>query len=192
MNSARAPHERLTDAVVELLLAEGFEGVTVRRVAAAAGVSIGAVQHHFPTKAAMLQAAMDRSSTQAEARVAAALAEAPTPERLLRTLATELLAAGPERRMSSVVWLQRAARAVVDPAMAAGHARDWRGVEDQLTLAVSACRPDKAAEWCADTAASLLALLDGLAVALLTEPDRMPAERAERLVAARLDEILAV
>ena len=48
--------------MTSVLVAEGFEGVSVRKVAARAGVSIGAVQHHFPTKDAMLAAAMERAS----------------------------------------------------------------------------------------------------------------------------------
>lgn len=38
------------DAVVRVLVRDGLDGLSVRRVAAEAGISIGAVQHHFATK----------------------------------------------------------------------------------------------------------------------------------------------
>lgn len=95
--AAPAPRDRLLDAVIELLLADGFEGVSVRRVATAAGVSIGAVQHHFPTKQAMLTAAMERVSAEFTARLQHGAEGEDDPETLLRTLLTELLGAGEER-----------------------------------------------------------------------------------------------
>jgi AcrR family transcriptional regulator len=50
--------QTLTDAVVAIIAESGFEALSVRTVAARAGMSIGAVQHHFPTKSQMLAAAM--------------------------------------------------------------------------------------------------------------------------------------
>ncbi|MGL5817052.1 MAG: TetR/AcrR family transcriptional regulator, partial [Phycicoccus sp.] len=58
-----APSARIVDAVIDLVAERGMEGVSVRAVAGRAGVSIGAVQHHFPTKEAMLLAANDRIGT---------------------------------------------------------------------------------------------------------------------------------
>ena len=48
--------ERLVAAGVALLGARGRGGVTVRAVAAQAGFSVAAVQHHFPTKERLLDA----------------------------------------------------------------------------------------------------------------------------------------
>src|SRR5699024_6177811 len=48
----------IIEAVIAIVADAGFEGLSVRAVAARAGVSLGAVQHHFPTKAEMLTAAM--------------------------------------------------------------------------------------------------------------------------------------
>jgi len=48
--------ERLVEAGVALLGATGRGGVTVRAVAAQAGLSVAAVQHHFPTKERLLDA----------------------------------------------------------------------------------------------------------------------------------------
>jgi TetR/AcrR family transcriptional regulator, transcriptional repressor of bet genes len=42
--------EALVDAAIESLKRYGYEGLSVRRIAAAAGVSIGLINHHFPNK----------------------------------------------------------------------------------------------------------------------------------------------
>jgi TetR/AcrR family transcriptional regulator, transcriptional repressor of bet genes len=186
-----APSDRLVATVIELLMADGFEGVSVRRVATAAGVSIGAVQHHFPTKAAMLDAAMEQISEAFTGRLTEQLTADDDPERLLRVAAEELLGIGEERRAAGVIWLQRLARAAVDPDVARGHAADWLRVEDLISRLLSQCRADLDREWCRDRAAGLVALLDGLAAAVLTEPARMPPERARRILDAELDGVLA-
>jgi AcrR family transcriptional regulator len=184
------PRDRLLDAVIALMLADGFEGVSVRRVAGAAGASIGAVQHHFPTKSAMLAAAMERVSDEFMARLRASTDGADDPELLLRSVLTELLGAGEERRKATVIWLQRMARAAVDPEVAAGHAREWRELEALIAGLLWQCRKDQDTAWCADAAAELLALLDGLSAAQATELERMPSERAERLLDRRVRELL--
>ena len=42
--------EALVDAAIESLKRHGHEGLSVRRIAAEAGVSIGLINHHFPNK----------------------------------------------------------------------------------------------------------------------------------------------
>ena len=42
MPDVNGPSDRLLDCVLDLLVAEGYEGISIRRVATAAGVSIGA------------------------------------------------------------------------------------------------------------------------------------------------------
>ena len=170
--------DRVVEAVIELLVAEGFEGVSVRKVAALTGVSIGAVQHHFPTKTAMLTAAMDATSAQFQARLSQRVPEGSSPADALRQLTALLVGAEPDERPATVLWLQRIARAAVDPAVAEQQAREWGDLAELIVALLAAARPDRSAEWVADRAAALLALVDGLAIAVALEPQRMPRERA--------------
>lgn len=48
--------ERIRVAALRCFAAQGTSGTTLRGVAAAAGVSVGLVQHHFATKAGLIQA----------------------------------------------------------------------------------------------------------------------------------------
>lgn len=57
---SRATREALLDATIESLAAVGWHGTTVVAVAARAGVSRGAAQHHFATRDDLVRAAVDR------------------------------------------------------------------------------------------------------------------------------------
>jgi len=46
--------EALIEATLRCLKAHGHEGVSVRRISAAAGVSIGLINHHFPSKSGLV------------------------------------------------------------------------------------------------------------------------------------------
>jgi TetR/AcrR family transcriptional regulator, transcriptional repressor of bet genes len=187
MPNVDGPSDRLLDCVLDLLVADGYEGISIRRVAAAAGVSIGAVQHHFPTKDALLAAAMGRVSQQFQERLDRRLAPGAGPAEVLRAVAGELLGAGQERRPASVIWLVRLARAAVHEPTAEVHRREWQQVEDLLADLIAAVRPDLAEQAARDEATLLLGLLDGLAGAVAVEPGRLPGERAEALLARHLD-----
>ncbi|SET41210.1 DNA-binding transcriptional regulator, AcrR family [Geodermatophilus poikilotrophus] len=190
MPGVTGPSDRLLDCVLDLLVAEGYEGISIRRVATAAGVSIGAVQHHFATKDALLTAAMDRVSQQFQQRLERRIAPGAGPAEWLRAVADELVSTGEERRPASVIWLVRMARAAVHEPTAEVHRREWQQVEDLLAQLVAAARPDLAEQSVRDEATVLLALLDGLAGAAAVEPGRVPPERAEALVARHLDALL--
>src|SRR5271155_4667240 len=49
-----ARREALVEATLRCLKKYGHGGVSVRRISAAAGVSIGLINHHFPSKASLI------------------------------------------------------------------------------------------------------------------------------------------
>src|SRR6201995_238671 len=48
------PRRSLIDATWRCLKKHGHEGVSVRRISAEAGVSIGLINHHFPSKSGLI------------------------------------------------------------------------------------------------------------------------------------------
>jgi len=58
-SQARRTRARILDAATEAFRAHGYAGTTVAAVAAAAGVSVAAVELAFPTKPDLLKAAID-------------------------------------------------------------------------------------------------------------------------------------
>ncbi len=184
-----SPSAALLDTVVTLIVRDGLEAVSVRRVAAAAGVSIGAVQHHFPTKDAMLLAAMDLVATHGT-RLLDRIVAAHPPAEALRSSVHLLAGLEPGGRDGTAVWLAFVARACSDATVAARHARRWAQAETLFAqLLVAADATDETGS--RDRAAELLALVDGVAVALAVEPARMPAERARHVLDTAVDRLLS-
>jgi AcrR family transcriptional regulator len=78
-----ATRERILDAVVRSVDEAGFARTTSQRIARCAGVSVGAVQHHFPAKNDILAAVLERSFESLAARFEGApLAGAPLEARV--------------------------------------------------------------------------------------------------------------
>lgn len=74
----RETQERLIRATIESLVEDGWSGTTTRSIAHRAGVSQGAQQHHYPTKRALVEAALQ--SVLREQHTAATTWELPASE----------------------------------------------------------------------------------------------------------------
>lgn len=101
MDRRRERRERIVLAVLELASREGVDRVTLRSVAAEAGISMGQVQHYFPSKDDMLLAAVELAVSDMEARVGArveVLDEDEDGEILLRAILEEMLGGHPDVR----------------------------------------------------------------------------------------------
>ncbi|MGL4175775.1 MAG: TetR/AcrR family transcriptional regulator [Dermatophilaceae bacterium] len=184
-----APSARIVDAVIDLVGEHGVEGVSVRAVATRAGVSVGAVQHHFPTKAAMLLAANERIGAVVVERVQSLLARARTPATALRSVTRTLAALEPDERAATAVWVAFVSHALTDELAAERHRRDWQQVEDVFARLLAEHHGATPART-TDAAARLLALVDGIAIAVAAEPVRMTPRRARAIVDAAVDEAL--
>jgi AcrR family transcriptional regulator len=77
-----ATRAALLDAAVECVCADGYAAVTTTEIARRAGVSRGAQLHHFPTKAALMAAAVEHLLQRRLREFAAVLASAPPFDRL--------------------------------------------------------------------------------------------------------------
>lgn len=175
--------DRILDGVLELVATRGPDATTVRNVAAAAGVSVGAVQHHFGTKEELLIAAMEAVTERFLIRLRERIEVISTGRGRLRAFLTAIAALEDtdEARTDAVVWTVFAARATVDPAIRAIHATSWMRVELGLLAALGDAYPDITVT--ADDAAALLALTDGIAVSRAAEgTTRLPRDRATRIV----------
>jgi AcrR family transcriptional regulator len=74
---SRATQARLLEATVDCLVERGWSGTTTTVVAARAGVSRGAQLHHYPTKAALVLAAVEHLSERRAAEIRAEAAALP-------------------------------------------------------------------------------------------------------------------
>ncbi|WP_308249393.1 TetR/AcrR family transcriptional regulator [Nocardioides jiangsuensis] len=87
----RAMRQRLLEATVELLVERGWSGTSTTLVSKRAGVSRGAQLHHFPTKDALVLAAVEHLSEVRGQELAEAATRLPTGPRRTRAV-LEMLA----------------------------------------------------------------------------------------------------
>ena len=171
----------IDDAAVQLIAEQGLEAATVRRVASRAGVSPGLVQHHYPTKQAMLLAAMATVEAAVQQRLRTLDQNDPASVQL-QNLIPQILPLDAARAAEARVWLAFTARAAVDPVIAAAHASSWQQLENAIAQLLAAHSGDDHPDpLVRDRAAILLAGLDGLAATAVSEPRRLPIARIEIL-----------
>lgn len=107
----------LTDALLRIVADRGLDQVSVREVAAEGGVSIGTVQHYFPTKDDMLAAAFSEVVDRIRARLTA-VPLGPDVRRNLTAVLRELLPLDERREREVRIQLAFAARAAIAPDLA--------------------------------------------------------------------------
>ncbi|HZG90052.1 MAG TPA: TetR family transcriptional regulator C-terminal domain-containing protein [Pseudonocardia sp.] len=117
-----ARRRAIADALLRLAAARGLESVSLRQVAAAAGISMGAVQHYFATKDEMVGFAMEHQARRREQRIVARLVAAgrpPTVRELLRVVALEVVPTDADSREDYLAGVTFFVRALREPRMAA-------------------------------------------------------------------------
>lgn len=139
-----ADHEerrrQIAAAVCALIAEHGLDAVTVARTAAAAGVSVGLVQHYFRTKDDMLLHAFDRVSSAIRARIdqriQAGIEHRRPISRVLAEAMAEFLPLDERRRAEFRVAKAFAGRALDAPALAEIDAAGARAQLDDLAQAI--------------------------------------------------------
>jgi AcrR family transcriptional regulator len=176
----------IADALLRVVSRDGFGEVSLRHVAAEAGVTAGMVQHYFPSKAAMTDFAMTAAGERYARRITArvdALGAAPAPAEVLRVLLRGLLPIGADE-------LADARIAFAFREFAAGDADAARRLHDadaelraHLAALLQATATSGPAPHAAATA--LMAAAEGLAAMMLSAA--LPVTEAEEALDALLD-----
>jgi len=177
-----APAARLLDTVCSLIATNGLDGATVREVAAAAGVSIGAVQHHFRTKDDMLEAAFRHVVDTTAGRVAN-VPLGPDVRRNLGLVMRELLPLDETRLREAKVYVAFASRAITSPRLAVVQRSTLDMIIEQVAVPFHGDDPRREAEL-------LLAVADGLTFDAVTRGELPDPERLETLLDAYLERVL--
>ncbi|MCK9878688.1 TetR family transcriptional regulator [Frankia sp. Ag45/Mut15] len=179
----------ILEAAHTVLARDGIVGLSVRSVAAAAGVSPAQVQYYFRTRIELIEAAFTHAGDQFLAGLREINTGEPSWARL-RQLIWYWLPLDGERESRARVWLAYAATAATNDRIAAASAllddelRAWLTAELQALerAAQVPLRPDAGS-----LAAQLLALIDGVTVQSLA----LPAERRHALAVQTIDPWLA-
>ncbi|WP_158882197.1 TetR/AcrR family transcriptional regulator [Amycolatopsis anabasis] len=120
----RVDHEQrraqIAEAVWRIARDRGLEDVTLRQVAAEAGVSTRLVQYYFGTRNDLLLGALKSLNERQERRVQQQIAEAGAPDLrgILRGILSGMLPADEESRTTTLVHIAYFVRALGDPELA--------------------------------------------------------------------------
>ncbi|GAA2432743.1 TetR/AcrR family transcriptional regulator [Actinomadura vinacea] len=117
-----ARRRQIAEAVWRLATRGGLEDVTLRQVAAEAGVSARLLQYYFGTRSQLLLGALEILNTEGEQRARqriALLGEDPGMHAIVRGVLLELLPLDEERRNRHLVYVAYFVRFLADPDLAA-------------------------------------------------------------------------
>ncbi|GAA4193382.1 hypothetical protein GCM10022219_15110 [Microbacterium oryzae] len=160
--------EQLAEAVWSTIRSEGIGAVSVRTVAAAAGVAVGSLRHVFPTRSDLLQFSAELMVTRATERIASTHFTGDRPEVALALL-RHVLPLEPEARAELEVNIALIAEAPALPELRPIRDRAYRQVLALCEYVVTMLAPDLAAERASLEAKRLCALVDGVAAHLLAD-----------------------
>ncbi|WP_432533989.1 TetR/AcrR family transcriptional regulator [Kineococcus arenarius] len=182
---------QIAEAAWRVAVRDGVRAVSVRSVAAEAGLATASLRRAFPTQNALLAYCLELAGRRVRERTAAAAAGL-APREAARAVLRQLLPLDAERRLEMEVFLLIGALALTDadlrPGYDAAHAElavGCRGIVralEQVGQARAGLDPDL-------EAARLHALVDGLALHLLRLPDGEDTAWAEGVLDAHLDSL---
>lgn len=181
-----ARRTQIIDGLVRVAGRDGLHAVTMRAVAAEAGVSLRLVQYYFESKAQLMNAALERLERQSHERWAARLEglRDPSPREVVEALVAEALPTDPESRVFHQVWTSYAVLAMTEPPMAA---QPFVEGPDRLERQITGILAGAGAADPETEAARLLALAHGLGTSVLV--GRRSAESAMWILRRHLDEL---
>ena len=121
----RATRGQLIEVATRLFAEHGYEGTSIEAVLSAAGVSRGALYHHFAGKEALFEAVVAAVSDQVTAELAETVRDSADPVDAMRTAALAWISLAADPVIQRVV--------LVDAPSVLGWDR-WRAMDDGRTL----------------------------------------------------------
>jgi len=168
---SRATRARLLEAAITCLAELGWTASTVAVVAERAGVSRGAVQHHFPTRESLFTAALEHVSQVRANEMKRELAELPrgaSPDTAAVVTLVMSLFTGPLFRAALALWVAAAAEPQLREQMIPLEARVGREIH---RVVVELLGVDEREPGVRETVQATLDLARGLGLANLLTDD---------------------
>jgi AcrR family transcriptional regulator len=188
-----AQRECFADAAIRLIARDGFEGMTMRAVAAKAGLSYGSLFHYFGSKDELLIHAIRHLTAQQSRRVNEFSSRSKGLRALQRLLFDDALVDAASRD-EAVVWLAFLSRAALEPALARIHGQMIDGWLERIRQMLEEARAAGEVPATLDSEAEALAIWvysAGVGQQGLLYPQRFPPARQRKLITAYLDKLRA-
>jgi AcrR family transcriptional regulator len=169
--------ERILDAAVRRIAADGIDAVRIARIAMDAGVSTALVHYHFATREALLAEALEHSFEHAGETRRAELGEG------LRGMIDQCLPIPGEQERDWVLWVELWLRATRHPELRPTAALLYARMHEWFREAIQEELPDADPDATADR---ILAMIDGYGIRALLGDPGMSLERAREEIWASL------
>jgi AcrR family transcriptional regulator len=183
---------RLIEATIECLKRYGHEGLSVRRISAEAGVSIGLINHHFPTKNALVAEAYRHFNALLNQAVVDAMEHAPqSPRERLRALFRAIFSPPNLDRDTLTVWIVLWGLYHHSREIQKVHAEAYGGYVEMLREALAALQREsgKFRMNLRLAAIGAQALLDGLWLEWCLDPENFSPQEAVQLCDTWVDSL---
>jgi AcrR family transcriptional regulator len=178
--------EQLLDAALSVILAHGYEGVTIEAIARSAGVTRPVIYDHFENLGALLQALIGREERYALAQLARVV-----PQRPGDRDPAELMAAGVRRFLDAVASRPATWRIILLPLdgtpaivrhnVETNRARTLERIEAVVRWALERCEPADVLD-VELTARAILSFAEEAGRMVLTDAQHYPPQRYEQFV----------
>ena len=188
-----AQRERFAEAAIRLIARDGFEGTTMRAVAAEAGLSYGSLFHYFESKDQLLAQAVRHLTAQQTRRVNA-FASRRRGLQALRQLLYDDALVDASTRDEAVVWLAFLYRAALEQPFAAMYGELIEGWLNRIRQMLEEARADgelSAELDCEAEALAVWAFSSGVAQQGLLQPRSLSPGRQRKLIAGYLERLRA-
>ena len=181
-----ARREQLIDAALDVIVEQGYSGVSIEAIARRAGVTRPVVYDHFPNLGQLLQALFER-----EERISVEQLERVVPEEPVGRDPVEVLASGVRQFLEAVASRPTTWRIILlppegTPAIVRDHVETNRArTQGRIAQLVAAALDRRELPGKLDvelTGWAIRVLSEDAGRTLLTDPDRYPPERYERFV----------
>jgi len=186
--------EALVDAAIESLKRYGYEGLSVRRIAAEAGVSIGLINHHFPNKDTLVAESYRTFGRRLAANFEGAVAAAgPDPRARLRAYLDAFFSGPNLNPQVLTAWVVYWSLVQVSPEMKAVRDEEGKGYSEVLGQLLSDLAKSRGG-MTVDlglAVTGLTALLDGLWLQLCLDPTSIRPKDAAALCDDWVDRLVA-
>lgn len=178
-----ARRQELIEASWRVIATEGLEGVTMRKIATAAGCTTGRLTHYFADREALILAALQASNKATSKRVNDIIASDATAHDKLLRMAEQTLPLDEERRTEVKIWLAFWSTATIDQSLAKEN--DTR-MEEWFSALIPLLK-EVSPEADADHEANLLiGLVNGLGIQVAVNPTKKNLAMAHETVKERL------
>ncbi|ANY70064.1 TetR family transcriptional regulator [Paenibacillus sp. BIHB 4019] len=186
--------EKIAEAVWRIIMREGLDSVSVRRVADEMAMSLGAIRHYFVSQDELLVFSMQLVSQRVNERIQA-LPFTGMVRHDMELIIWELMPLEEVSMQEALIWLAFAGRASVSEAIRAISLSTYeeiynglrRSLEHLIQQGVTIANIDAEYE-----TARLHALVDGLVVHGVTYPQRFSKEMMKSIVSRHLDTLMKI